>query len=129
MDAVGDFITRIRNASSAKHEKFDVPSSKMRAEIAKVLRERGFIRNFKVVKDGKQGMMRVYLKFDDRGKTLISSLRRMSRPGRRYYVRADQIPTVQSGFGITILSTSKGVLSGEDAKKQNVGGELLMKVW
>jgi small subunit ribosomal protein S8 len=129
MDAISEFITRIRNASAARHEKFDVPSSSMRVEIAKVLRDEGFIRNFKVVKDGKQGMMRVYLKYDERGQGHVSAIHRMSRPGRRYYIRADEIPKVRSGFGLAVLSTNRGVMSGEEARKANVGGEYLLKVW
>jgi small subunit ribosomal protein S8 len=129
MDVIAEFMTRIRNATAARHEKVDVPASNMRAEVARVLREEGFIRNFKVVKDGKQGMMRVYLKYDPAGQGMISGIRRMSRPGRRYYVNVEQIPEVRSGFGISVLSTNKGILSGDEARKHNVGGELLMKVW
>lgn len=129
MDVIAEFITRIRNASAAQQEKFDVPNSNVRAQIADVLKNNGFIRNYKVVKDGKQGMMRIYLKYGNKGKPVISMLKRMSRPGRRYYISCDQIPVVRSGFGVAILSTNKGVLSGEEARKQNVGGEYLLKVW
>ncbi len=129
MDVVGEFITRIRNASASRHEKVDLPASALRSDIARVLREEGFIRNFKVVKDGKQGVMRVYLKYGSDGKALISGIRRVSRPGRRYYIGSEDIPQVRSGFGISILSTNRGVLSGDEARKQNVGGELLIKVW
>lgn len=129
MDTIGEFITRIRNASLARHEKLDIPSSKIRVGIANVLREEGFIRHFKVVKDGRQGMMRVYLKYDEKGHPIISSIRRSSRPGRRYYVGKDSIPKVRSGFGLSVLSTSKGILSGKNAEAGNLGGEVLCTIW
>lgn len=129
MDKVGEFLTRIRNAGAARHEKIDVPSSNMRVGIAKILQETGYIRSFKVARDGRQGIMRVYLRYSDNGRHVISSLDRVSRPGRRVYVSSTQIPVVRSGFGLTILSTNKGILSGEQAKAQNLGGELLCKLW
>ncbi len=129
IDTVGDFLTRIRNASDAKHLKVDVASSGMRKNIAEVLKKEGFIRNYKVVADGKQGMMRVYLKYDTQGEPVIKNLRRMSRPGRRYYVGSDKIEKVRSGYGIAVLSTNKGILSGNEAEKLKVGGEYLLKVW
>ena len=128
-DTIGDFITRVRNAQLATHDKVDVPSSNMRQGIATVLKDRGFIRDFKVVADGKQGMMRVYLKYTPEGKPLIDSIRRVSRPGLRRYVGATTIPKVRSGYGIAVLSTSKGVMSGETARQQNIGGEYLIQVW
>ncbi|MGE0761816.1 MAG: 30S ribosomal protein S8 [Bdellovibrionales bacterium] len=129
MDKVGEFLTRIRNAGAARHEKIDVPSSNMRLGIAKILQETGYIRSFKVARDGRQGIMRVYLKYNEKGGHAISSVDRVSRPGRRVYVSSTQIPTIRSGFGVTILSTNKGILSGEQAKAQNLGGELLCKLW
>jgi small subunit ribosomal protein S8 len=129
MDMIGDFLTRVRNASMAKLEKVDVPASKIRAGIAEVLKEEGFIRHFKVARDGKQGMMRVYLKYDDEGVPVITEIRRSSRPGRRYYVKQDKIPKVRSGFGLSILSTSKGVMSGSKATEGKLGGEVLCTVW
>ena len=129
MDKVGEFLTRIRNAGLAKHEKIDVPSSNMRVGIAKILQETGYIRSFKVARDSRQGIMRVYLKYTEKGSHAISAVERVSRPGRRVYVNSTQIPTIRSGFGVTILSTNKGILSGEQAKTQNVGGELLCKLW
>ncbi len=129
MDSVGDFLTRIRNASEAGHEKVDVPSSLLRVGIANVLKDEGFIRHFKVVRDNKQGMMRVYLRYSPKGKPIISDIRRSSRPGRRYYVGKDAIPKVRSGYGISILSTSKGVMSGSKATEGNLGGEVLCTVW
>ena len=129
MDMIAAFATRLRNASKSKHEKVDSPASKVRQGIAEVLKEEGFIRNFKVVRDGKQGMMRVYLKYTDSGEPLITGIQRASRSGRRFYVGSEDVPKVRSGFGVTVLSTNKGVLSGRTAQEKNVGGELLLKVW
>jgi small subunit ribosomal protein S8 len=129
MDTIGDFLTRIRNASMARQEKVDIPASKIRAGIATVLKEEGYIRHFKVARDSKQGVMRVYLKYDDQGSPVITEIRRSSRPGRRYYVAHDKIPKVRSGFGLSILSTSKGVISGRKATEGNLGGEVLCTVW
>ncbi len=129
MDTVAEFFTRIRNAGLARHEKVDVPSSNLRVGVAKILQESGYIRTFKVARDGKQGIMRVYLKYSDSGKPVISSIQKVSRPGRRFYVKSSEIPQVRSGFGLCILSTNKGVMSGDQAMKQNVGGELLCQIW
>lgn len=129
MDTIGDFLTRIRNAQAARHEKVDVPASNMRAGIANVLKEQNYISDFKVVKDSKQGMMRVYLRYNNEGKPSISKLRRYSRPSRRQYVKAKEIPNVREGYGLAILSTSKGIVSGGKAKEDNLGGELLCVVW
>lgn len=129
MDTIGDFLTKIRNAGLARQEKVDIASSKIRAGIANVLKDAGFIRNYRVVRDGKQGMMRIYLRYNDDGSHVISALDRRSRPGRRMYVQKGQIPSVRSGFGISVLSTSKGVMSGKQAAEQNVGGELICTLW
>jgi len=129
MDMIGDFLTRVRNAGLAKHGKVDVPSSNMRVGLAQVLQDNGYIRSFKVAKDGRQGIMRVYLKYLENGNHVITKVSRVSRPGRRKYVKSNEVPEVRSGFGLVILSTNKGVLSGEDATKINVGGEVLCQVW
>lgn len=129
MDTIGQFLTRIRNAGAAKHEKFDIPSSKMREGLAKILVEEGVLRSFKVAKDSKQGIMRLYLKYDESGDHAISSIDRASRPGRRLYVKSDKIPSVRSGMGFCILSTSKGLMSSRTALQQKMGGELLCKIW
>ena len=129
MDTIGDFLTRIRNAQAARHEKVDVPASNMREGIAKVLKEQNYIANYKVVKNSKQGMMRVYLKYNQEGKPSIARLKRYSKPSRREYVKAGDVPNIRAGYGMAILSTSKGILSGGQAKEQNVGGELLCVVW
>jgi small subunit ribosomal protein S8 len=129
MDKIAEFATRIRNASHARHEKVDIPASRVRQGIAEVLKEEGLIRNFKVVRDGKQGVMRVYLKYSESGDPLISDIQKVSRSGRRAYVAVDKIPKVRSGFGITVLSTNVGILSGRVAQEKKIGGELLLKVW
>ncbi|MBX3021621.1 MAG: 30S ribosomal protein S8 [Bdellovibrionales bacterium] len=129
MDTIGEFITRVRNAGAAKHEKVDIPSSNVRVGIAKILLENGYIRSFKVVRDGKQGVMRVYLKYNEKGRPIITAIDRVSRPGRRVYVKSTEIPRVRDGFGISIISTNRGVVSGDTAKTDNLGGELLCNVW
>lgn len=129
MDTVSEFLTRIRNAGAAKHEKVDIPASKLRQNLAEILAQQGFIRSYKVAKDSKQGVMRVYLKYDEAGHHAISSITRVSRPGRRVYVSSTEIPVVRSGLGVAILSTSNGLMSGNDAKTKNVGGELICRVW
>lgn len=129
MDTIAEFLTNIRNAGNAKHEKVDVPASKMRAGVAQILAEEGLIRSFKVAKDSKQGVMRVYLKYNENGNHIITKINRVSRPGRRVYVKSGEVPVVRSGLGISILSTSKGIMSGKKAAEQNVGGELLCTVW
>lgn len=128
-DPLADMFVRIRNGSKAKFEKVDVPSSKMKREVAKILREEGFIKNFKVVTDeDRHEMIRIFLKYDANRKEVIH-IRRVSRPGRRVYVGKDRIPSVMSGLGFSILSTSKGVLTDKSARKANVGGEVLCYVW
>src|SRR3990167_5956048 len=110
MDTISEFLTRIRNAGLAKHEKVDVPSSNFRVGLAGVLQGNGLIKNFKVVKDGKQGIMRIYLRYDETGRHVITDISRASRPGRRLYVRCEKIPNVRSGYGISVLSTSQGIM-------------------
>jgi small subunit ribosomal protein S8 len=129
MDTIGDFLTRVRNAGAARHEKLDIPASNVRVGIAKILLDNGYIRSFKVVRDDKQGVMRVYLKYNDKGKPIITQIDRVSRPGRRVYVKSTDIPEVRNGFGISILSTNRGVVDGDTAKRDKLGGELLCNVW
>jgi small subunit ribosomal protein S8 len=129
MDTVSEFLTRIRNAGIARHEKVDVPASKMRIGLAEILANQGLIRSFKLAKDSKQGVMRLYLKYADDGSHVISAINTVSRPGRRVYVKSTDIPQVRSGMGMTIVSTSQGLMSGKDAQKKNLGGELLCKIW
>ncbi len=129
MDTIGDFLTRVRNAGAARHEKLDIPASNVRVGIAKILLDNGYIRSFKVVRDDKQGVMRVYLKYNEKGKPIITSIDRVSRPGRRVYVKSADISQVRDGFGISIISTNRGVVDGDTAKKENLGGEILCNVW
>lgn len=129
MDTIAQFLTRIRNAGTARHEKVDIPSSKVRVGLAEILANNGLIRSFKVAKDSKQGVMRVYLKYDENGTHVINKIDRISRPGRRVYVKANEIPAIRSGMGMTIVSTSQGLMSGKEAQKKNLGGELVAKVW
>jgi len=128
-DPVADMFTRIRNGSKEKFEKVDVPSSKLKREIVKILKDEGFIKNFKVVtEDHGDEMIRIFLKYDATKKGIIN-IKRVSRPGRRVYVGIDRIPSVMSGLGISILSTPKGILTDKAARKANVGGEVLCYVW
>jgi len=128
-DPIADMFTRIRNGSKAKFEKVDIPISKMKREIAKILKEEGFIKNFKVVTDEDQHQrLRIFLKYDASRKEVIH-IRRVSKPGRRIYVGKDRIPSVMTGLGISILSTPKGILTDRSARKANVGGEVLCHIW
>lgn len=129
MDTIAEFLTRIRNAGAARHEKVDVPSSKVRVGIAEILVNNGLIRSYKVAKDSKQGIMRLYLKYNESGEHAINSIDRVSRPGRRLYVKSNEIPVIRSGLGMTIISTSQGMMSGKDAQKKSLGGELVCKIW
>jgi len=129
MDTIAQMLTIIRNGSHAKLEKVDMPASKVRENIAKILANHGFVRSFKVAKDSKQGVMRIYLKYDEVGNPAITNLSKVSTPGRRSYVHADKIPVVRSGTGTCIVSTNKGMMTGHEAKKQNLGGELICLVW
>jgi small subunit ribosomal protein S8 len=128
-DPLADMFTRIRNGSKANFEKVDVPSSKMKKEIAKILKEEGFIKNFKVVTDeDRHEMIRIFLKYDINRKGIIH-IKRVSKPGRRVYVGSGRIPSVMSGLGLSILSTPKGILTDKSARKANAGGEVLCYVW
>lgn len=128
-DPIADMLTRIRNASKTKLEKVDIPSSKLKVEIAKILKDEGYVKNVKLVKDRKQGVIRVYLKYADEEMPTIQGIKRISRPGRRMYVSSDSIPRVMGGLGVAILSTPKGIQTGKQAKKDNVGGEVICYVW
>jgi small subunit ribosomal protein S8 len=129
MDTIAQMLTIVRNGSQAKLEKVDMPSSNSRESIAKILETSGYIRSFKVAKDSKQGIMRIYLKYNQKGEAAIINLAKVSTPGRRCYVHSVDIPTIRSGTGECILSTNKGMMTGQEAKKQNLGGELICTVW
>jgi small subunit ribosomal protein S8 len=127
-DPIADMLTRIRNSVRIKSEKVDIPISKIKLEIAKILKEEGFIRAYKILKDRKQGILRVIPKYMD-SQSVISGLKRISKPGRRVYVGSDEIPRVMGGLGVAILTTSKGVLSDKSCRSQGVGGEIICYVW
>ena len=128
-DPVADLLTRIRNGSLAEHEKVDIPSSKLKVRLAEILKEEGFIKNFRLIEDKRQGVLRVYLKYGPGQERVISGLRRVSKPGKRLYVGADRIPSVLGGMGVAILSTPRGVLTDRESRKAKVGGEVLCYVW
>lgn len=128
-DPIADYLTRIRNALKARHTKVDVPYSKLKEEITKILLEYRYIQNYLNVDDGKQGMIRIYLKYDEDEKSVISSIKRISKPGLRHYVKANEIPRVLNNLGIAILSTSKGIVTDREARKFGVGGEVLCYIW
>ena len=128
-DPVADMLTRIRNGSLAEHEKVDIPSSKLKVRLAEILKEEGFIKNFRLIEDKRQGVLRVYLKYGPGQERVISGLRRVSKPGKRLYVGADRIPSVLGGMGVAILSTPQGVLTDRESRKAKVGGEVLCYVW
>ena len=128
-DPVADMISRIRNGVRAKLPKVDVPSSKLKVEIARILKDEGYVSNFKVTEDDKQNVLRVYLKYGPGMERVITDLQRVSRPGCRIYCGKDQIPRVYGGLGINILSTSRGLMTGRSAAREGVGGEILVNVW
>ncbi|MDE2773830.1 MAG: 30S ribosomal protein S8 [Gemmatimonadota bacterium] len=127
-DPIADMLTRIRNAGTAGHRWVDMPVSKLKVEVAGILKESHFVFDFKILEDGRHGLLRVYLKYHE-GEPVIRHLERVSRPGRRRYVRVGEIPRVRNGLGMAILSTSQGLLSDRDARRAGVGGELMAMVW
>ena len=128
-DPVADFLTRVRNAIGARQQKVDVPASRLKLDIARILKEEGYISNFKATEENGQKLLRVYLKYDGSNSSPISQLKRVSRPGCRVYVRRTEIPRVLGGLGINILTTPRGVMTGQQARKQGLGGEVLCEVW
>lgn len=128
-DPIADTLTRIRNANTAGHEKVDIPSSRLKVEIARILKEEGFVKGYKVIDGSKQGILRVYLKYGPGNERVLRGIVRASKPGLRVYARARKVPRVLSGMGIAIVSTSKGVMTDREARSQAVGGEVLCYVW
>ena len=128
-DPIADMLTRIRNAIMAKHLEVEVPASKMKLAIARILKDEGFIEQYKLIKDGKQGIIKITLKYDENKNSVISALKRVSKPGRRIYVNKKQLPRVLNGLGIAILSTPKGVITDKEARKLGVGGEWICSIW
>ena len=128
-DSIADLLTRIRNASSAKHETVDIPASNMKKAIMQILVDEGYVKSFTVIEDGKQGMIRTTLKYGEGKTPVITGLRRVSKPGLRIYSSVEDMPKVLKGLGIAIVSTSKGVMTDRQARKENVGGEILAFIW
>ena len=128
-DVIADMLTRIRNANDAKHETVDIPASNLKKSIAEILLDEGYIKNFQIVEDGKQGIIRVTLKYAQGKQKVIHGLRRVSKPGLRIYSNCEDMPKVMNGLGIAIVSTSKGVMTDKKARQANVGGEILAFVW
>ena len=128
-DPIADFLTRIRNANSVNHEKVEIPASKMKKTLAEILKEEGYIKNFECIEDDKQGMLRLYLKYGNDKQKVITGIKRISKPGLRIYARKDQLPRVLGGLGIAIISTSHGIMTDKEARKKQLGGEVVCYVW
>ncbi len=128
-DPIADYLTRIRNAIHANHRRVDIPASNVKKRMTEILYEQKYIRNFIIIEDDKQGIIRIFLKFDREGNSIIRYLQRASTPGRRYYVDVDAIPRVKNNMGIAMISTSKGIMTGRQAKRENAGGEVLCYIW
>ncbi|HJN03457.1 MAG: 30S ribosomal protein S8 [Nitrospinota bacterium] len=128
-DPIADMLTRIRNALMAKHDKVNIPISKVKADIAILLKEEGYIKNYKLIKNKKQGIIRVYLKYDNDNNNIIQGIQRISKPGNRVYVSKNRIPKVLNGLGVALISTSRGVLSDRTCRREGIGGEVIGHVW
>lgn len=128
-DPIADMLTRIRNGAKARFNSVDIPGSNLKTELAKIMKDEGFIRNYKFIKDGKQGILRVYLKYGSGQESVIYGLTRVSKPSRRVYVRSNKIKPVMNGMGVAILSTSKGMMTDKKARAENLGGELICHLW
>jgi small subunit ribosomal protein S8 len=128
-DPIADFLTRIRNAIQAGHRRVGIPASNLKKRMAEIMYEQKFIRNYIIIDDGKQGMLRIFLKFDSEGQSVIRDLQRVSTPGRRHYVDVNSLPRVKNNMGIAMISTSKGIMTERQAKRENMGGEVLCYIW
>jgi small subunit ribosomal protein S8 len=128
-DPIADMLTRIRNSILIKAEKVDIPASRLKVEIAKIMKEEGFIKSYKIIKDRKQGVLRVTLKYAQDNKPIVEGLKRISKPGRRVYVGKDEVPSVMSGMGIAVVTTPKGILTDKACRREGVGGEVLCYIW
>jgi len=128
-DTIADMLTRVRNANTAKHDTVDIPASNMKKAIAQILVDEGFVKNYQVIDDGKQGVIRITLKYGENKAAVITGLRRVSKPGLRIYTSCEDMPKVMKGLGVAIVSTSKGVMTDKQARKENVGGEVLAFIW
>ncbi len=128
-DPIADMLTRIRNGNNAKHETVDIPASNMKKQIAQILLDEGYIKNYEVIDDGKQGIIRIQFKYGANNQKTISGIKKISKPGLKVYVKSDEIPRVLGGLGIAILSTSKGIMTDKEARKEKTGGEVICYVW
>jgi small subunit ribosomal protein S8 len=128
-DPIADMLTRVRNAIAAKHSRVDIPGSKLKTEIARILKEEGYINNYVIKGEGIKYVIRIFLRYDAKGTSSITHLSRVSRPGRRVYVGADEVPRVLGGYGVNIVSTSRGLMSGKKARQEKVGGEILAQIY
>ena len=128
-DPIADMLTRIRNANTVRHEKLELPASKLKKEVAEILKREGFIRDVEYIEDAKQGTLRLFLKYGASNERVITGLKRISKPGLRVYAKADEVPKVLGGLGIAVLSTSKGLMTDKEARQQQVGGEVLAYIW
>jgi small subunit ribosomal protein S8 len=128
-DPIADMLTRIRNGSNAKHDSVDIPASNVKKELAKILLDEGFVKSYDIIEDGKQGIIRVDLKYGNENQKVISGIKRISKPGLRVYVKSDEVPRVLGGLGIAVISTSKGIVTDKIARKEGVGGEVVCYVW
>ena len=128
-DPIADMLTRIRNANSAKHETVEVPASNMKKEISQILVDEGYIKSYEVIEDGKQGMIKITLKYGDKKAKVLQGLQRISKPGLRVYASCEELPKVMRGLGVAIISTSKGIMTDKAARKANIGGEVLAFIW
>ena len=128
-DPIADMLTRIRNANKARFKKVEIPLSRMKADIARILRDEGYIKNYREIKDDKQGILEISLKYDPDNKPVMTEIKRISKPSRRVYVGKDDIPYIKNGLGLAILSTSKGVIADKEARKQAIGGEVICSFW
>jgi len=128
-DPIADMLTRIRNANMVRHEKLELPASKLKKEVADILKREGFVKDFEYIEDNKQGVLRIFMKYGTNDERVITGIKRISKPGRRVYAGATEVPRVLNGLGVAIVSTSKGVLSDKEARSQAVGGEVLAYVW
>ncbi|HHY06181.1 MAG TPA: 30S ribosomal protein S8 [Clostridia bacterium] len=129
VDPIADFLTRIRNANSVHHEKVEIPASKMKKTLAEILKEEGLIKNYEFIEDGKQGVLRLYLKYGANQEKVITGIKRISKPGLRVYVKKDEVPRVLGGLGIAVISTSQGIMTDKEARKRGLGGEVICYIW
>ena len=128
-DVIADMLTRIRNANDAKHATVDIPASNMKKSIADILVEEGYVKSYQVIEDGKQGVIRIYLKYTENKKPVISGIKRISKPGLRIYASKDELPKVLGGLGVAVISTSKGIMTDKKARKLGIGGEVMAYIW